>query len=63
MLNKMSHTLDAKKTSEAKAFRQVHLNAQPNTKFVTNQVITARYSVLTWIPKSILIQFSIFKNQ
>ena len=58
----MSHPLSEQPNSDSVAFRAVYLNTQQNSSFITNRVITARYSIISWIPKSILIQFLRLNN-
>ena len=58
----MSHSLSPTRNSKPVEFRKVHLNTEPNSKFITNRVITARYSIITWLPKSLLFQFTRFIN-
>ena len=44
-------------------FRIVHMNpALVHTKFSSNRVVTAKYSILTWLPKSLFMQFTRINN-
>jgi phospholipid-transporting ATPase len=38
-------------------FRQVNLGSEQKEKFVTNEVKTSKYSLLTWAPLSLIFQF------
>lgn len=47
---------------EGSSFRRVILGQVDKTEFCLNQVITSRYSLITWVPKSIILQFARVNN-
>ena len=48
--------------SEEVSFRKVFLAPKKTSKFCSNKVETAKYTPITWLPKSIILQFSRVNN-
>ena len=58
----MAGQVGSETENDFSSFRLVELGTKGKSKFCLNQIKTARYSILTWIPKSIYTQYSRLNN-
>ena len=61
-INSMAGPYHVETDNDFSSFRKVDLDNKTKSIFCSNKVETARYSILTWIPKSIFTQFSRLNN-